>query len=59
MELLEDVNAQLKAEAQGSELTKIERFALQQKFGLVAVLDTDIDWYLSLDAVEGRANGQL
>jgi hypothetical protein len=47
-----DENAQLKAEVDGKEITKVQRFALQQKYGLSGVLDSDIEWYLSLDQQE-------
>lgn len=54
MELVEAINAQLKAEVDGAELKKEEKFALQQKYGLSGVLDTDIEWYMSLDTQEVR-----
>jgi hypothetical protein len=41
-----DVSEQLKAEIDGAEITKVHKFALQQKYGLSGVLDTDIEWYL-------------
>jgi hypothetical protein len=50
-----DENAQLKAEVDGKETTKAQKFALQQKYGLSGVLDSDIDWYLSLDQQETKS----
>ena len=44
----QDVNAQLKAEIDGAELTKVQRYALQQKYGLAPVTETEIDWYLAV-----------
>lgn len=41
-----DESKQMKAEIGDQELSKSHKFALQQKYGLSSVLDTDIDWYL-------------
>lgn len=41
-----DPAIQLKSEVGDQELSKAHKFALQQKYGLSAVLDTDIEWYL-------------
>jgi hypothetical protein len=53
-----DEGKQMKAEIGDQELSRPHKFALQQKYGLSGVLETDIEWYLSLDASEVRANGQ-
>ncbi len=41
-----DESKQMKAEIGDQELDKVQKFALQQKYGLSGVLDSDIEWYL-------------
>jgi hypothetical protein len=53
-----DEGKQMKAEIGDQELSKSHKLGLQQHYGIVTPSESDIEWYLSLDASEVRANGQ-
>ena len=55
MELIDALNAQLKSEIDGAEITNDQKFTLRQKYGLVqyTLTEAEIGWYLSLDWREG------